>query len=281
VVSDTRQLREAIVGLLALAAAEEEMLLAGAVTGPGSGPGAGAEGPRRWAAAPLVAHNTEFKNQQSERLHALRAGNTPPSYGEIDHTSGEVYARYAAQPAAEVSAASRRVTAELIDGTAALSDEDLLDPARNPWLNGRQLWLQIIVRGFWHPSGHLGEYYAAHGQADRAVSMQEHALATARYLRAPDAAVGMAGYNVACAQAQAGKLSAAAGTLAEAIGLNADLRANAATDPDLEVLRNGGQLALLAGGQPPEPPATALRFADASMLLWSVGLAGLEAWLQD
>ena len=263
--SDTRQLRGAIIGLLALAAAEEEMLLAaadsGAGAGSGAGSGTGAEGPRRWAAVPVVAHNTEFKNQQSERLRALRAGRTPPSYGEIDHGSGEVYARYAALSAAEVSAASRRVTAELIDGTTALSDEDLLDPARNPWLNGRQLWLQIIVRGFWHPSGHLGEYYASHGQADRAVSMQEHGLATARYLRVPDAAVGMAAYNAACAQAQAGQLSAAANTLAEAIRLNADLRRNAATDPDLEVLRNGGQLdAVLAGGTTPRnPPDPALR----------------------
>ena len=247
--SDTRQLRGAIIGLLALAAAEEEMLLAAAAAAAAAGadadadggPGTGAEGPRRWAAVPAVAHNTEFKNQQSERLRALRAGRTPPSYGEIDHASVEVYARYAALPAAEVSAASRRVTAELIDGTTALSDEDLLDPARNPWLNGRQLWLQIIVRGFWHPSGHLGEYYASHGQADRAVSMQEHALATARYLQAPEAAVGMAAYNVACAQAQSGQLSAAANRLAEAIRLNPDLRSNAATDSDLQVLREAGR----------------------------------------
>jgi len=38
---------------------------------------------------------------------------------------------------------------KLIDGMWALPDEDLLDPARHPWLNGRLLWLQIIVRGFW------------------------------------------------------------------------------------------------------------------------------------
>jgi hypothetical protein len=134
----------------------------------------------------------------------------------------------------------RRVTAELIEGTWALPDEDLLDPARHPWLNGRLLWLQIIVRGFWHPTGHLGEYYLIHGQPERAVAMQAHALATARYLGAPPAAIGMAGYSLACAQARSGQPDEAARTLAEAIEANPDLRANASGDPDLAVLRETG-----------------------------------------
>jgi hypothetical protein len=59
----------------------------------------------------------------------------------------------------------------------------------------------------------------------------------ARYLGAPAPAVGMAGYSLACAQAQAGQLEQAARTLAEAIEANPDLRANASRDPDLRVLR--------------------------------------------
>jgi hypothetical protein len=55
----------------------------------------------------------------------------------------------------------------------------------------------------------------------------------ARYLDAPAAAAGMAGDNLACAQAQAGRPDQAARTLAEAIEANSDLRANADRDPDL------------------------------------------------
>ena len=126
------------------------------------------------------------------------------AYGEIDDTSEEVYRSYLAQPPEVVLADCRRVSAELADGTWALSDDDLLDPARHSWLNGRLLWLQIVVRGFWHPTGHLGDYY------------------------------------LACAQAQAGQPDQAARTLAEAIEANPDLRANARRDPDLEVLREAG-----------------------------------------
>jgi len=194
-----------------------------------------------------VAHNNQFKGQQAERLVAIQAGQVPASYGEVDHSSASVYRGYSAQASADVRAECRRVSDDLIDRTWALTHEDLLDPARHPWLNGRMLWLQIVVRGFWHATGHLGDYYLAHGQAERAIAMQAHGLATARYLRAPGPAAGLAGYSLACAQARGGLLDEAARTLAEAIGLNPDLRANAGRDPDLAALRDAGLLgALLA-----------------------------------
>ena len=196
----TAGLRRAVTGLLSFAAAEEQALLAADAFGPGSGGGS----PDRWAAVPLVAHNNQFKSQQAERIGCLLNRRVPPAYGEIDHTSEEVYRSYLAQPPEVVLAGCRRVSAELADGTWALSDDDMLDPARHSWLNGRLLWLQIVVRGFWHPTGHLGDYY------------------------------------LACAQAQAGQPDQAARTLAEAIEANPDLRANARRDPDLEVLREAG-----------------------------------------
>ena len=169
-----------------------------------------------------MAHNNQFKDQQAERIRCLLEHRVPPAYGEIDHASEQVYQGYRAQPRNAVLAASREISARLIDGTWVLPDEDLLDPARHAWLNGRLLWLQIVVRGFWHPTGHLGDYYLARDQAGRAVAMQAQALATARYLEAPAAAAGMAAYNLACAQARAGQLEQAARTLAEAIAANPD-----------------------------------------------------------
>ena len=229
----TADLRRAVAGLLSFAAAEEQALLAADGFGPGSDGGS----PDRWAAVPLVAHNNQFKDQQAERIRCLLEHRVPPAYGEIDHSSEQVYQGYRSQPRDAVLAACREISARLIDGIWVLPDEDLLDPARHAWLNGRLLWLQIVVRGFWHPTGHLGDYYLARDQAGRAVAMQAQALATARYLEAPAAAAGMAAYNLACAQARAGQLDQAARTLAEAIAANPDLRANADRDPDLEVLR--------------------------------------------
>ena len=236
--NDTVPLRSSLAGLLSFAAAEEQILLATAARSPDYDQGS----PDRWAAVPVVAHNNQFKSQQAERIRSLLAGQVPAAYGEIDHSSAEVYQGYSAQPPDAVLAECRRVSAELVDGTWALPDDDLLDPARHPWLNGRMLWLQIVVRGFWHPTGHLGDYYLAHGQPGRAVALQAQGLAMARYLGAPAPTAGMAGYSLACAQAQAGQPEQAARTLAAAIEANPDLRGNARRDPDLRSLRESGRL---------------------------------------
>ena len=238
---DCAQLRAAISGLVSFAAAQEAALLAVAPDD------AAGDGPGQWAASAAVAHNTEFKHQQVQRLRAVLSGTTPPAFGDIDHSSAQVYQRYAGQPADAVTAGSRDVTGELIGALLAITDEDLTDPGRNPWLGGRQLWLQVIVRGFWHPIGHVGEYYLSHDQPERALAVHSRAAECAGRLAAPAAARGMACYGLACAQARSGRADDALATLTKAVVLNPELRASAARDPDLAALRDAGRLTALPG----------------------------------
>ena len=233
--SDLRHLRGAITGLLGFAATEEQILLA---TRPPGESGS----PRNWAALPVVAHNTEFKAQQVQRLSAIRQVQAPPEFAEIDHTDSEVYLACAAVAPERVAADSILVTGELIDGLTAMSEDDMFDPTRHPWLRGRQLWLQIVVRGFWHPTGHLSDYYLAHHQPARAIALTAQAVTTAHYLGVPDEAAAMASYNLACAQAKAGRLDEAAAAVRETVVLNPGLRAKVATEPDLAVLADAGLL---------------------------------------
>ena len=235
-----QQLRLAIIALLRFAAAEEEMLLA-SVSRASTQPAARAAGSAQcWAAAPVIAHNTEFKRQQVQRLAAIRLGESPPEFTEIDHRSAAVYRGYREQPDDLVTSNSRETTIALLDAVSGTPDADLLDPARHAWLRGRQLALQVIVRGFWHPTGHVADYYLEHGSAGQAVALQQHAVATAEYCGAPAAAIGMACYSLACAQGRAGQLSAAAGALRRATQLNGDLEGKAKHEPDLAELRAAG-----------------------------------------
>jgi len=226
----SENLRAAVTGLIGLAAAAEQELL--------SEPQPAAGSADHWAALPVVAHNTEFRRQQVQRLRAIRCRQAPPEFAEADHASAALYAELSAQPADAVARDSWRVAGELAEEMRLVSREDLLEPARNPWLRGRQLWLQVVVRGFWHPMGHLGEYYFGHGQPDRAVALAEHAVAAAGYVGAPAPARGMASYNLACARARAGQLDEAAAALTDAITLNPDVRANARRDKDLAAIIN-------------------------------------------
>jgi hypothetical protein len=235
--NDPVRVRLAAIGLVSFAAAEEQMLLAAA-----GRDGEEQGSPVRWAARPLVAHSAEFRDQEVQRLAAIRDGRIPADFAEIDHSSPEVYRRYCARPADVVAEASRRTAQALVAGLNALADEDLLYPARHPWLRGRKLWLQVIVGGFWHPAGHLGDYYAARGRADRAVALQAQAVSLAGYLDAPDPARGLACYNLACAQARNGRPDAAFDALSEAVARNPSLLCNAVRDGDLRSLRDGGRL---------------------------------------
>jgi hypothetical protein len=240
-------LRAAVTGLVTMAAAAEQVLLAEA--GPAEDGSAEYGSAERWAALPLIAHNTEFRRQQVQRLRAVRGRQAPPEFAEADHRSVALYAELSAQPADAVARDSWRVAGELADEVRVAALADLTEPARNPWLRGRQLWLQVIVRGFWHPAGHLGEYYLSHGHSDRAVALAEHAVATASYLGAPAPACGMASYNLACAQAGAGLLDESAAAVTEAIALNPDVRANAIRDIDLTAVRDSGRLDALLRAQ--------------------------------
>jgi tetratricopeptide (TPR) repeat protein len=229
------ELRAVITGLTGFAAVQEQLLLAEPQQAePGDA--------SCWAALPTVAHNTDFARQQVQRLRAIRVGQAPPEFAEADHRSAALYAELTAQPVDSVARDSWRVTGELLEEVRLTASDDLLDASRHPWLRGRQLWLQVIVRGFWHPAGHLGEYYSGHGQADRALTLAEEAVALTAVLGAPDQVRGMASYNLGCVRAGAGLLDEAAAALAEAIALNPDVAANAARDPDLASVRDSGRM---------------------------------------
>lgn len=62
-------------------------------------------------------------------------------------------------------------------------------------------------------------------------------MATARYHAVPDAALGMACYGLACAQAVTGRHDESLETLAEAVFRNPDLQEHARRDEDLGPLR--------------------------------------------
>ncbi len=234
-------LRAVMTALVGFAAVQEQLLIAETHQAePGDA--------SCWAALPVAAHNTEFRRQQVQRLRAVRTGQAPPEFAESDHRSAALYAELSAQPADSVARDSWRVTGELLEELRSASADDLLDPSRHSWLRGRQLWLQVIVRGFWHPTGHLCEYYLSHGQADRAVALAEQAVTLTASVSAPDQARGMASYNLACARAGAGLLDAAATAVTEAIALNPDVAANAARDPDLASLRDSGRMTALLRG---------------------------------
>jgi hypothetical protein len=239
-VTDTRTLRAAMVGLIRLAATEDELLLLS--TSPHDDVGDA----QRWAPVPTVAHNTHFKREQVTRLEAVLHRETPPEFAAIDHTSEATYRAFAALSPTLVASASRKTTDDLVDSLVRVRDDDLIDPSRHEWLRGRPLWLQVIVRGFWHPLGHVGDWYVANGMTERGVALRRDAVAFAEYLHAPAESQGMAWFSLACTCAALGTTEEAVVALERAARLNHDLRARVASEPELaEVRRDRRVVALI------------------------------------
>ena len=143
--TDTRALKTAVVGLIRRAAMEDELLLLSTAGRDDVGDA------QRWAPAPTVAHNTQFKREQVARLEAVLRHETPPEFAAVDHASEATYRAFAALSPTHVAEASRQTADDLVDSLLQLSDDDLIDPSRHEWLRGRPLWLQVIVRGFLAP----------------------------------------------------------------------------------------------------------------------------------
>jgi hypothetical protein len=53
-----------------------------------------------------------------------------------------------------------------------------------------QIWLQVMVRGFWHPGGHLAEHWLCRGQGERALKLQSSGVALAEAMGLPGPALG-------------------------------------------------------------------------------------------
>ncbi|MGD0194902.1 MAG: hypothetical protein ABSC35_08595, partial [Candidatus Dormibacteria bacterium] len=167
--NDKQPLKTAMVGLIRRAAMEDELLL---ISTSGHDHVGDAQ---HWAPAPTVAHNTQFKREQVARLEAVLRRETPPEFAAVDHASEATYGAFATLSHALVAETSRRTTDDLVDALLHLHDDDLIDPSRHEWLRGRPLWLQVIVRGFWHPLGHVGDWYVANGMTERGVALRRDA----------------------------------------------------------------------------------------------------------
>jgi hypothetical protein len=245
-VTNTLGLRTAIVGLIRCAATEDEMLLTSTSDRDDSGSA------HQWAPVPTVAHNTQFKREQVTRLQAVLDHEEPPDFALVDHACERTYRAFADIAPQVVADESRQTADDLVDALLLLPEEDLIDPTRHEWLRGRPLWLQIIVRGFWHPMGHVGDWYLANAMPEHSLRLRKQAVATADYVDAPGEARGMAWYSLACTCAALGATDEAVAALEHATALNHDLRARVATDSDLEALREDGRVAALLTRESPD-----------------------------
>jgi hypothetical protein len=191
-----------------------------------------------WSAKDTLAHFTFWERNTADRVAAARQGATPPQLGEENAVNGEVFEaqreRSWDEVIADADTAYAALTAEVRAADAAL----LTDPERFAWQGGRPLTLSVLGNGFWHPLEHMSRFYLAHGNLERATTLQQGVALSDAAMRWFPGGRGTALYNLACFYATTAQPEQALALLPEALSLSPDLVEWSKQDSDLDSLRD-------------------------------------------
>lgn len=196
-----------------------------------------------WSAKEVVGHLTEWVRRlvsdlqlSAQSPHAPHE--VPSSYDSIDETNAEIFQQYAALTWEEVLARMERAFADLLAFAQVATPEELDDPRRIPWREGRPLWRMLVGTAVEHPILHLAYYQIENGNLAEAARLQEACVARLLALDDSPAWRGTQVYNLACIQALSGQEEKALAHLSEALRLTPDLLEWSKQDPDLAGLRD-------------------------------------------
>ena len=129
------------------------------------------------------------------------------------------------------------VFARLVAAVQALSEEELDDPARFEWTDGRALWWRVGMTAYYHVLDHVSDLYLERGEADLAQAVQERMAEEMGTLDDSDRWRGTVTYNLACFYALNGQTGPALERLRRAFRLNPGLIDWSKEDSDLDSLR--------------------------------------------
>lgn len=192
--------------------------------------------PDHWAPRDVLAHLAEWKQRAAGRITAARRGETPAREGDYNAANAAIFEAYRARPWEDFQALLEGAHRDILAEAQALSEDDLSDPARFPWLQGRPLWWNIAGSCLVHPMSHLGQAYIERGDVAYANQMREREAQRVAGLGETPYWIGIAGYNLACHYALFGEKQKALEKLEQALSANPDLIDWSQQDSDLTSL---------------------------------------------
>ena len=116
----------------------------------------------------------------------------------------------------------------------SFSAQDLSDPKKYAWLEGRPLGDRVLGNLIWHPQSHIADFYVKRDKLEKATAMQE---ALTEQLKEFPTWAATAVYNAACFYALNGMPAKAIPFLKTAFTQRPDLVEWSKQDSDLDSLR--------------------------------------------
>ena len=198
-----------------------------------------------WSAKDMLAHLAFWNQHFNRQLERGFAGQPIPKSGDyLDQVNDGVLYEHLEQPFDEALAEEGAAFERFRQIVAEVSTEDIQDPQKYTFLEGRSLLDRALGTYGYHIAAHICDYYVKHGQVERARALQESI--TQSLLGFPGWEAN-AVYNLGCFYALNGYKQEAIAKVKEAFEIKPDLAEWAKQDSDLDALRDMAEYKELVG----------------------------------
>ncbi len=111
-----------------------------------------------WSVKDLMAHIAAWETQMVRWIETALRGDTPADLAlsdeQIDAMNTGFYVGSRDRPLGQVRAEFTASYLRALDLISTVSEDDLFDPDRFPWRQGRPLWYMVGGNTFWHYREH-------------------------------------------------------------------------------------------------------------------------------
>jgi hypothetical protein len=191
-----------------------------------------------WSPKDVVAHVAHWDNQVANDLADPANRKSVDSVTNFDNVNARIWERYRDSTWSDIDKLVDRIHNDMVSNLRDLSEEELSDPERYEWMNGRPLWRSIVFTSFYHALQHVADLYAKRGDLVYANEIQESAADLQISLQDSDEWRGTVLYNLGCHYAITGQSEKALAKIGKGFNLYPDLKKWAPEDPDLANLRD-------------------------------------------
>ncbi|MGB3716649.1 MAG: ClbS/DfsB family four-helix bundle protein [Candidatus Promineifilaceae bacterium] len=191
-----------------------------------------------WSPKDTMAHVAHWDSMMAADL--ADPENRAPAQNEADfnQTNAKIWEQYKESTWDEIEALVDRTQEEMVNSLRRLSEDDLNDPERFEWLNGRPLWRAVAFSNYYHALQHVAVLYAQQGDMAYANQIQEQAAKHQTRLSVSDELRGTVLYNLGCHYAVTGQRDKALINIGQGLKFYPVLSKWATDDPDLATLHD-------------------------------------------
>ncbi len=118
----------------------------------------GVEG--QWSIKDMLMHILVWEKRMVQWVHTALRGEVPEmlppglTWDDLDVMNQQTYDEYRETPLAQALSEFRQSFAEAVEVVESIPEDDLLDPDRFPWRQGKPLWQIVAANTFWHYKEH-------------------------------------------------------------------------------------------------------------------------------